>query len=68
MDSRQRSGVERHPSAGGLGVGLRRGDRIRDDHPGAPILAAIAVLLVAAFIPVIYSFLHYKSLERRGEI
>jgi len=35
---------------------------------GAPILAAIAVLLVSAFIPVIYSFVHYKSLERRGTL
>jgi uncharacterized membrane protein len=35
---------------------------------GAPILAAFAVLIVSAFIPVIYSFLHYKSLERRGAL
>ena len=33
---------------------------------GAPFLAAFALLLVSAFIPVIYSFVHYKSLERRG--
>ena len=35
---------------------------------GAPILAAFAVLIVSAFIPVIYSFVHYKSLERRGAL
>lgn len=34
----------------------------------APILAAVAVLLVSAFIPVIYAFVHYKSLERRGAL
>jgi uncharacterized membrane protein len=33
---------------------------------GAPILGALAVLIVSALIPVIYSFVHYKSLERRG--
>jgi uncharacterized membrane protein len=35
---------------------------------GTPILAAFAVLIVSAFIPVIYSFVHYKSLERRGAL
>jgi uncharacterized membrane protein len=35
---------------------------------GAPILAAFAVLIMAAFVPVIYSFIHYKSLERRGAL
>jgi uncharacterized membrane protein len=35
---------------------------------GAPIMAAFGVLIVSAFIPVIYSFVHYKSLERRGEL
>jgi uncharacterized membrane protein len=35
---------------------------------GAPILTAFAVLIVSAFIPVIYSFIHYKSLERRGAL
>ncbi len=35
---------------------------------GAPILAAFAVLVVSALIPVIYSFLHYKSLERQGAL
>ena len=35
---------------------------------GAPIMAAFAVLIVSAFIPVIYSFVHYKSLERRGAL
>jgi uncharacterized membrane protein len=35
---------------------------------GAPIIAAFGVLIVSAFIPVIYSFVHYKSLERRGAL
>jgi hypothetical protein len=35
---------------------------------GAPFLPAIALLLVAGLVPVIYSFLHYKSLERRGAL
>jgi uncharacterized membrane protein len=35
---------------------------------GAPIMAAFSVLIVLAFIPVIYSFVHYKSLERRGAL
>jgi uncharacterized membrane protein len=35
---------------------------------GAPIIAAFVVLIVSAFIPVIYSFVHYKSLERRGAL
>jgi uncharacterized membrane protein len=35
---------------------------------GAPILAAFGVLIVSALIPVVYSFVHYKSLERRGAL
>ena len=35
---------------------------------GVPIMAAFAVLIVSAFIPVIYSFVHYKALERRGAL
>jgi uncharacterized membrane protein len=35
---------------------------------GAPILAALAVLIASAFVPVIYSFVHYKSLERSGTL
>jgi uncharacterized membrane protein len=35
---------------------------------GAPFMAAFALFLVLAFIPLIYSFVHYKSLERRGEL
>jgi hypothetical protein len=31
-------------------------------------MAAFAVLIVSAFIPVIYSFVHYKALERRGAL
>jgi uncharacterized membrane protein len=35
---------------------------------GAPILWAVAVLVLAGLIPVIYSFVHYKSLESRGDL
>ena len=35
---------------------------------GAADLATFAVLIASAFIPVIYSFVHYKSLERRGAL
>jgi uncharacterized membrane protein len=35
---------------------------------GGPIVAAIVLLVAAGVIPVIYSFLHYKSLERRGAL
>jgi uncharacterized membrane protein len=35
---------------------------------GVPILYSIGVLLLSAFVPVIYSFVHYKSLERRGAL
>jgi uncharacterized membrane protein len=35
---------------------------------GAPIWAAFGVLILSAFTPVIYSFAHYKSLERRGAL
>jgi uncharacterized membrane protein len=35
---------------------------------GASIVAAFVVLALSAFIPVIYAFLHYKSLERRGAL
>jgi uncharacterized membrane protein len=35
---------------------------------GVPIIYPIVVLVLSAFIPVIYSFVHYKSLERRGAL
>jgi uncharacterized membrane protein len=35
---------------------------------GVPIVYPIVVLFLSAFIPVIYSFVHYKSLERRGAL
>ena len=63
LDPGQRSRVERHPSAGGLGVGRGRRDRIRDDRPGccrsSPRSSCSSL---SALIPVIYSFVHYKSL------
>jgi uncharacterized membrane protein len=33
---------------------------------GAPLLVAIVLLFAVALVPVIYSFVHYKTLERRG--
>jgi uncharacterized membrane protein len=35
---------------------------------GLSMLAAFAVLIISALIPVVYSFVHYKSLERRGAL
>jgi uncharacterized membrane protein len=35
---------------------------------GLSMIAAFAVLIVSALIPVVYSFVHYKSLERRGAL
>ena len=35
---------------------------------GAPLVAALGVLLATALIPVAYSFFHYKALERRGAL
>jgi uncharacterized membrane protein len=35
---------------------------------GLPLFAAFATLLVAVFVPIIYSFVHYKQLERRGAL
>jgi uncharacterized membrane protein len=35
---------------------------------GAPIYVAIALLVGAGLVPVIYSFIHYKALERRGAL
>ena len=35
---------------------------------GSPIVAPIALLIAAGLIPVIYSFIHYKALERRGAL
>jgi uncharacterized membrane protein len=35
---------------------------------GLPLLAAFAVLMVSLLTPVVYSFIHYKGLERRGEV
>jgi uncharacterized membrane protein len=35
---------------------------------GAPIWALFVLLILSASVPVIYSFVHYKSLERRGAL
>ncbi len=35
---------------------------------GVPLLYSIALLIVSAFVPIIYSFVHYKALERRGAL
>jgi uncharacterized membrane protein len=35
---------------------------------GLPMTLAIGVLIASALIPVVYSFFHYKALERRGAL
>ncbi len=35
---------------------------------GGSMIVALGILLVSTLIPVIYSFFHYKSLERRGAL
>ena len=35
---------------------------------GAPIIAPFVVLIGSLLIPVVYSFFHYKALERRGAL
>jgi hypothetical protein len=35
---------------------------------GLPLWLAVAVLMTSAFTPVVYSFFHYKALERRGAL
>jgi uncharacterized membrane protein len=35
---------------------------------GLSMIAAFVVLMVSALIPVVYSFVHYKQLERRGAL
>lgn len=35
---------------------------------GANLLVAFGILMAATLMPVVYSFVHYKRLERRGEI
>ena len=35
---------------------------------GVPIYVGIALLVAAGLIPIVYSFMHYKALERGGEL
>jgi uncharacterized membrane protein len=35
---------------------------------GFPILALLGVLPIAVVVPIVYSFVHYKQLERRGAL
>jgi len=35
---------------------------------GLPLIAALGVLGVVVIVPVVYSFVHYKQLERRGAL
>ena len=35
---------------------------------GAPIWVGMVLLFVPMMIPIVYSFLHYKALERRGQL
>ena len=35
---------------------------------GLTLVAAFAVLMASLLVPVVYSFVHYKRLERRGAL
>jgi hypothetical protein len=35
---------------------------------GLPLVVALVVLGVAVVVPIVYSFVHYKQLERRGAL
>jgi hypothetical protein len=35
---------------------------------GLSPIFALALLIAAAVVPVVYSFVHYKALERRGAL
>jgi uncharacterized membrane protein len=35
---------------------------------GLPVAIAFGLLIVAALVPIVYSFVHYKALERRGAL
>jgi uncharacterized membrane protein len=35
---------------------------------GLPVAVALGLLIVAAVVPIVYSFVHYKALERRGAL
>ncbi len=35
---------------------------------GLPLWTALGLLAVAALVPIVYSFIHYKSLERQGAL
>jgi uncharacterized membrane protein len=35
---------------------------------GFSIVAAFALLIVSVLVPIVYSFIHYKALERHGEL
>jgi uncharacterized membrane protein len=35
---------------------------------GLPMIAAFGALIVGAVVPIVYSFVHYKALERRGAL
>ena len=69
VDPGQRPGLERHAPPGRLVVGRGGVSWVWIDRAGRTDLYRGSVLLVAAgLIPVVYSFVHYKALERRGEL
>ena len=35
---------------------------------GVPVWASIAILVGSMLIPLVYSFVHYKALERAGQL
>ena len=69
LDAGQRPGLERHAPPGRLGDGRGRRDRIpADDRWGIADRVAIGLLIGSMLIPMVYSFIHYKALERRGAL
>jgi uncharacterized membrane protein len=35
---------------------------------GVPVLYTVILFVASALIPIVYSFVHYKELERRGAL
>ena len=52
----------------GKDMGHRRRDRVCDDSCSVPPFCRPCRAHLSAFIPVIYSFVHYKSLERQAAL
>ncbi len=68
LDAGQRSSVERHPSTGGLGDGRGGLDRVSDHDQRIVAHPCVRRAHRLDADPVVYSFVHYKALERRGAL